>query len=143
MNSRMSAPLPCAGCTCASACPVGLPTAALLAALHVDDVDQALALGLLECTGCGECSRACTAGTPVAETLVAARDERRRALAARERFRARTLRLARRAAERAAKRMPAVHAEVVPVAPQTTALPSAAAAALARAKARAAERHKP
>ncbi|GAB3749604.1 hypothetical protein [Lysobacter olei] len=139
----MSAPLPCPGCICASACPVGLPTSALLAALHDDDIDQALTLGLLECTGCGACSRACAAGTPVAETLVLARDERRQALAARERFRARTLRLERRAAERAAKRMPAVHAETVPVTPQPTALPSAAAAALARAKARAAERHKP
>lgn len=139
----MTAPLPCRNCTCASACPVGLPTAALLAALHADDVDRALSLGLLDCTGCGDCSRACVSGVPVAQTLIAARDDRRRALAARERFRARALRLERRAAERAAKRMPAVHAESVVVTPQPTALPSGAAAALARAKARAAERHKP
>lgn len=139
----MTAPLPCPGCTCARACPVGLPTAALLAALHADDLDQALGLGLLDCTGCGDCSRACDAGVPVAATLVAARDERLRALAARERFRARALRLERRAAERAAKRMPAVHADAVVVTPQPNTLPSAAALALARAKARAAERHKP
>lgn len=139
----MTAHLPCPGCACARACPVGLPTAALLAALHDDDVDQALSLGLLDCTGCGDCSRACDAGVPVAEALVAARDERLRALAARERFRARAARLELRAAERAAKRMPAVHAETVIVAPQPVTLPSAAAAALARAKARAAERHKP
>lgn len=139
----MTGLLPCPTCTCASACPVGLPTGALLAALHSDDIDLALSLGLLDCTGCGDCSRACGAGVAVAETLVLARDERRRALAARERFRARALRLERRATERAAKRMPAVHAETVAVTPQATALPSAAAAALARAKARAAERHKP
>lgn len=139
----MTAPLPCPGCTCASVCPIGLPTPALLAALHADDVDQALALGLLDCTGCGDCSRACEAGVPVAQALVAARDERLRALAARERFRARAARLERRATERAAKRMPAVHAEAVVVAPQPASLPSAAAAALARAKARAAGRHKP
>lgn len=139
----MTEPLPCPNCTCASACPVGLPTAALLAALQADDVDRALSLGLLDCTGCGDCSRACDAGVPVAQTLIAARDDRRRALAARERFRARASRLERRAAERAAKRMPAVHAETVVVTPQSTALPSSAAAALARAKARAAERHKP
>lgn len=139
----MSAPLPCPGCTCAQACPVGLRTSALLTALHADDVDEALTLGLLACTGCGDCSRACQLGVPVAETLVAARDERHRALAARDRFRARAQRLERRAAERAAKRMPAVHAESVPVAPRATPLAGAAAAALARAKARAAERRKP
>lgn len=139
----MTSPLPCPGCTCARACPVNLPTAALLVALQADDVDQALTLGLLDCTGCGDCSRACAASVPVAEIMIAARDERLRALAARERFRARTLRLERRAAERAAKRMPALHAESVVVTPQPVALPSAAAAALARAKARAAERHKP
>lgn len=119
-----------------------MPTGTLLAALHCDDTDLALQLGLLDCTGCGDCSRACTGGVAVAQTLVSASVERRRALAARERFRARTLRLERRATERAAKRMPAVHAETVAVTPQATALPSAAAAALARAKARAAQRHK-
>lgn len=139
----MTAPLPCSGCTCANACPVGLQTSALLAALHADDIDRALTLRLLDCTGCGDCSRACAAGLPVAQALVAARDERLVALAARERFRARAARLERRAAERAAKRMPAVHAETVVVTPQPSALPSGAAAALARAKARAAERHKP
>lgn len=139
----MSAPSPCPACTCASACPVGLATSALLEALHADDLDRALALGLLDCTGCGACTRACAAGLPVAGVLVAARDERLRALAARERFRARASRLERRAAERAAKRMPAVHSESVAVTPQRSTLPTAAAAALARAKARAAERHKP
>jgi Na+-translocating ferredoxin:NAD+ oxidoreductase RnfC subunit len=120
----------------------------LLAALHEGDVDRALTRGLLRCNGCGDCSRACGAGIAVAETLVAARDERLRALAARERYRARTLRLERRAAERAAKRAPASKASAVPGGPATVAdnrppLPSAAAAVLARAKARAAERGKP
>lgn len=81
----------------------------------------------------------------MAETLVAARDERLRALAARERYRVRALRLERRAAERAAKRAPAstVSGGPATVADNRPPLPSAAAAVLARAKARAAERGKP
>ncbi len=67
--------------------------------------------------------------------LTTARARLRSAWAARERYRARTDRLARRAAERDAKRAP-------PPAPtQKPVLPTGAAAILARAKARAAGNH--
>jgi hypothetical protein len=109
-------------------------TAALEAALAVDDIDRAVALGLLEFapigTPCPECAARVAA-------ILAARDERLRALAARERHRARTRRLAERAEARARRRAAAAPAatQAGTVAP---ALPPAAAAALARAKAKAA-----
>ncbi|WP_407910035.1 hypothetical protein [Lysobacter claricitrinus] len=96
--------------------------------LRVDDVDRAIAAGLLDIDACAGCAPTCTAA------LLSARDDRRFALAARERFRAREQRLARRAAEREAART------TPPAASATTAkptLPPAAAAALQRALARA------
>jgi hypothetical protein len=105
------------------------------AALRVGDIEAALDAGLLEASPCPTCSVDCTA------TWQAVRDARLVALAARERFRTREARLARRQQERDARRAgtrpgPA-DAETSPRAP---ALPTAAAAALARAKARAAGR---
>ena len=104
---------------------------AIVAALVDDDVDAAIQLGLLDAAPCNACAPRCRAA------FVDARDARLRALAARERFRARNARLQRRAEARAAARMPA--SALVPdlVKP---ALPPAAAAALARAKAKAAGR---
>lgn len=98
----------------------------IVAALAVDDLDAAIEAGLLDASTCSACTPECRA------TLAHARDERHRALAARERFRDRTLRLARRQHERDAARAPAEASK--------QSLPPAAAAALARAKARAAER---
>ena len=99
---------------------------AILAALRDDDIDAAIERGLLDAVPCPDCNADC------ASQLIAARDARLRALAARERFRAREARLARRAAERDAARTNAAR--------QPAALPPAAAAALARAKAKAAGR---
>jgi hypothetical protein len=104
------------------------PSHAVLAALRDDDLDAAIDLGLLDIAPCPRCSDDCNA------RLLDARDERRFALAARERHRARDARLQRRADERNARRAPPVAATSVPP------LPPAAAAALARAKARAAAR---
>jgi Na+-translocating ferredoxin:NAD+ oxidoreductase RnfC subunit len=118
-------PTGCPGCACVG----NAPAHALVAALARDDLDRALDLGLLDTTGCPTCSAACTA------TLVGYRDERRAALAARERFRARQARLARRAAEKAA-RMPSSATERS-IAAARPALPAAAADVLARALARA------
>jgi uncharacterized protein (UPF0212 family) len=112
----------CPLCTCVEASPAH----AILAALREDDLDAAIELGLLGALPCPRCASDC------ASTLIAARDARLRALAARERFRARERRLARRVAEREAARATA--------AKQPAALPPAAAAALARAKAKAAGR---
>ena len=108
---------PACGCSAESA------AHAIVAALREDDLDQALERGLLECEPCGGCRPHCRA------ILAGARAERLRALAARERHRARGERLARRAEERKAQRDAAQR--------QPAALPPAAAAALARALAKA------
>lgn len=108
------------------------PAHALLAALREDDLDAALALGLLDAAPCPSCAPACGA------QLIAARDTRRFALAARQRHRARAARLARIEAERDAARRTAAAPTAQQAAP---ALPAAAADALARALAKARARH--
>ena len=113
---------PCPLCACTEA----HPAHAILAALREDDLDAAIERGLLDAVPCPRCNPSC------ASMLISAREARLRALAARERFRAREARLARRAAEREAARNIA--------AKQPAALPPAAAAALARAKAKASGR---
>jgi hypothetical protein len=105
---------------------------ALADAVATDDLDRALALGLLEVAAPADACADCTSRF---ETILSARDARRRALAARERYRARQLRLAERAEARARRRAAAVATASVAAAPT---LPAAAAAALARAKAKAA-----
>ncbi|KQZ55617.1 hypothetical protein ASD53_15220 [Lysobacter sp. Root559] len=137
----MSAAAPCR-CGCARA--DGAAAHAIVAALAADDLDRALALGLLDAAACSACTPDCTA------MLIDARVARSKALAARARYRARNARLAQRAQERAAQRAGARAPEaatrdgaMTPAAePSRPTLPSAAAAALARAKAKAAERNK-
>jgi hypothetical protein len=126
--------MPCPACGCDAA--TGTRAHALQGALHCDDIDAAIALGLLDANiACGDCTASCRG------ELQAARHERQRALAARERFRAREARLARRQRERAERRKPIVRDpgnEAMPA--SMPSLPPAAAAALARAKAKAAGR---
>jgi hypothetical protein len=116
---------PACGCTHAQ----NIATHAVRAALLQDDLDRALTLGLLDVAICEGCDHACTMA------LLGAREARIRALAARDRFRAREARLERRRQERADRRSggaaPGNRATTSP-------LPAAAAAALARAKAKAA-----
>lgn len=91
-----------------------------------DDLDGALRAGLME-------PSADEASLPPAQVLLLedARQRLRTAWAARARHQARAVRLARRAAEREARRAPP------PVADSKPALPAAAAAILARARAKA------
>lgn len=117
----------CPHCACVSA--AGGNTHAVLAMLAADDLDAALELGLLTAQPCPPCDAACQA------RLAAARDTRRAALAARERHRARALRLLRRKAERETALVPAPSP-----ATRTPALPPSAADALARALAKASGR---
>lgn len=124
----MAAACPACGCERVQ----GLAAHAVRSALLQDDLDRALALGLLAIAVCAGCDPACTAA------LQAARSTRARALAARERFRARATRLARRAQERSAPRT--ASGDTADPARSTSALPAAAAAALARARAKAAAR---
>jgi hypothetical protein len=106
--------------------------AALAAAAAVDDLDAAIEQGLLVFEAPAACCTACTARIA---TVLAARDSRRNALAARERFHARQTRLAERAEAKARRR---AAAQPLTDQPKTApVLPSAALAALARAKARA------
>jgi len=113
--------MPCPACGCGATSPAHAVAGLLLD----DDVDAAIEAGLLQSAPCDACTPACAA------TLVDARATRLAALAARERFRLREARLARRAARRDAARRPAATAGAAP------ALPPAAAAALQRALARA------
>lgn len=125
--------VPCGLCGCTR----DAAAHAIVAALGVDDLDGAIAAGLLDAVPCEGCSDACTA------RLIAARDTRRRALDARERYRARQARLQRRAEARIAARTAAAPAAVAAASRPGSALPAAAAAALERARARAAARRKP
>lgn len=127
----MAEPCPVCGCTATTR------MHAVVAALRDGDVDAALDAGLLDGLPCTTCSDACNA------VLREAQDARRTAFAARDRFLARQARLARRQQEREARRT-AARATPVEDAPIEDApapsLPPAAAAALARAKAKAAGR---
>lgn len=98
--------------------------------LQTDDVDAAIEAGLMGFVPCPACDRV------LVTQLVGAQRKLQSAWAARDRYRARNARLAKRAAERDARR-------AAPAAEKKSALPPAAAAILARAKAKAAERGKP
>ena len=102
----------------------------LLGLLRNDDVDAAIEAGLMHYIPCPACDRA------LAAELTGTQRKLSMAWAARERYLLRNARLARRAAERDAKRSPAIAEKKSP-------LPPAAAAVLARAKAKAAERGRP
>ena len=119
----------CAGCRCGAS--DGDAAHAIVTALRDDDLDAALALGLLDGgIACPACAHDCGAA------LALARTQREAALAALERHRACAACLERRQRERAERRAPPPATTA-----QKPALPAAAAAALARAKARAAERN--
>jgi hypothetical protein len=120
-----------AACSCGCTTPQDGGAHVIAAALAGGDVDAALQSGLLASEPCPGCTDACR------QALLVARGARRIALAARERFRAREARLARKNEERARRAVPARHA---PSAQSTAmpALPPAAAAALARARDKAA-----
>ena len=121
----------CLACSNAMLC-------AIADALATGNIDQALELGLLNyCPERidGRCSE-CDART---RTMIAARDARLRAFAARERYRARETRLTERTAARARKRASAA----LNTSATASSLPPAASAALARAKARVAAKLPP
>ncbi|MCC4597351.1 hypothetical protein NRY95_08660 [Xanthomonas campestris pv. phormiicola] len=100
-----------------------------------DDLDAAIDAGLMDYVGTADDDLLDPAYPQLRTQLLAAQQRLREAWAARERYRARSARLARRAAAREARRAPP--ASVAAVAPS---LPPAAAAILARAKAKAAAR---
>ncbi|WP_369944114.1 hypothetical protein [Xanthomonas medicagonis] len=102
-----------------------------------DDLDAAIDGGLMDYVGSADDDRLDPVYPHLRAQLLATQQRLRAAWAARERYRARAARLARRAAARA-RRAPPAHAPTA-----TPALPPAAAAILARAKAKAAARGAP
>lgn len=102
-------------------------------AASLGDLDRAIDAGLLRWNGCIACAIADGLSHSDVEHAVAARDARIDALAARERYRARTRRVQHRIEQRDARRS-------VIDSTAASSLPSAAAEALARAKAKAARR---
>ncbi|MBB5737318.1 hypothetical protein FHT09_003090 [Xanthomonas arboricola] len=102
--------------------------------VHADDLDRALALGLMEYRPDPRDDLLDPACPQLSAALLATQQRLRDAWAARDRYRARAARLQRRAAERDARRTPAP----APSQPAAAALPPLAAAILARAKAKAA-----
>ncbi|PPT99319.1 hypothetical protein XaraCFBP7407_02415 [Xanthomonas arboricola pv. arracaciae] len=104
--------------------------------VHADDLDRALALGLMEYRPDPRDDLLDPACPQLSAVLLAAQQRLRDAWAARDRYRARAARLQRRAAERDARRTPAP--APAPSQPAAAALPPLAAAILARAKAKAA-----
>ncbi|MEF8765056.1 hypothetical protein [Stenotrophomonas sp. A3_2] len=105
--------------------------AQLFAQVQADDIDGALQAGLMDYVAQPGDDRLLPGHPDLPHRLGQAQQQLRRAWAARERYRARAVRLARREAERDARRTPRPAPDVKP------ALPAAAAAILARAKARA------
>ncbi len=92
---------------CARACPETLNPEALFFALVADDFDGARHGGLDACTDCNRCVEVCPSHIPLVDWFRWGKSElgeRAKAEAARRRFQARNLRLARERTERAARR---------------------------------------
>ncbi|WP_099596723.1 hypothetical protein [Stenotrophomonas maltophilia] len=103
----------------------------LFARVQADDLDGALQAGLMDYAVRAGDDRLLPDHPDLPQRLCQAQQQLHAAWAARERYRARAVRLARREAGREPRRTPAPAPDVKP------ALPAAAAAILARAKARA------
>lgn len=117
-------------------CPCSDQARALRALLAADDLDAAIDAGLMAFQPCERAGDDAVVVKQVQERLRTAWD-------ARQRYRQRQARLEKRAAEREARRLKTPDPEVVAADASRPALPIGAAAILARAKAKAAERMKP
>lgn len=107
--------------------------ARLIRLLDADDVDAAIDAGLMQYVPCPACDSNDAQAVRDSARIRATHRRLTDAWAARDRYRARNARLQRREAERAARRAPARNTDT-----KIPSLPPAAAAALARAKAKAA-----
>ena len=65
----------CINCSyCERICPNGLMPSFIMKALHADDLEDALALGLMDCCKCGLCSFACPSKIELTQILSDAMD---------------------------------------------------------------------
>lgn len=137
MGAEPSRQRSCIHCgDCARACPEALNPEALFFALVEDDFAATQAMQLDACTECNRCVEACPSHIPLLDWFrwgKAALRERERADAARERFLARTSRLAREHEARAARRREASSPAALPT---QTISRDEVLAAIARGKAR-------
>jgi Na+-translocating ferredoxin:NAD+ oxidoreductase RnfC subunit len=117
-------------------CRPDLSPQVLLRLLQSGDVDAAIQAGLMQFRPCAVCEREDAGYALLCEPITQAQQQLSRSWAARDRYRARQARLARQASEREARRAP------IPAQKAKAMLPPSAAAILARAKAKAAERHR-
>lgn len=108
----------------------------LLRLLQSEDVDAAIDAGLMRFHYCAGCAQEDVTYASLCVPILEAQQRLSRAWAARDRYRVRGARLARQATEREARRTP------TPAQQTKAPLPPSAAAILARAKAKAAERHR-
>ena len=120
-------------CECTNCNLADVSVREMFQAVSVGDLDRAIEAGLLRWNGCIACAIADGLCHSDVERALAARDARIAALAARERYRARMRRVQHCIQQRDARRS-------VIDSTTTSSLPSAAAEALARAKAKAAGR---
>jgi electron transport complex protein RnfC len=144
---RSAAPeLPCIRCgECSRVCPAQLMPQDLYAAIVARDEQETQALSLFDCIECGCCAYVCPSQIPLVDAyrgaknaIAVQRADRARADHARERFHARTARLAREAAERvervAARREALAQEQAAKAQVETTASEPAATEAPAPAK---------
>lgn len=120
-------------CVCTDCNLADVSVTGIFQSVSFGDLDRAIEAGLLRWNGCIACAIADGLSHSEVERAVAARDARIAALGARERYRARIRRVKHRIQQRDAGR------SVIDTT-ATSSLPSAAAEALARAKAKAARR---
>lgn len=67
---------PCIACMhCADVCPVNILPQMAYKAILAEEIEEALALGLLDCVACGLCSYVCPSKIELSQTLIAAKSD--------------------------------------------------------------------
>ena len=73
-EAQLTTPSPCIRCgRCVDACPMGLMPLEMSKRARHDDLDGALAFGLIDCISCGSCAYACPSHIPLVQYFEYAR----------------------------------------------------------------------